>query len=181
MKNKKQHYVYNGGRIYLRNVDLSDVNENYHNWMNDKEVVQFLEARFSKNSPEDIRSFVIETNKNPDTVFLAICLKDSNLHIGNVKVHRIDRNHKSGEVSILIGEKKCWGKGYGAEAINLISEYVFSTLNLNKLTAECYANNLGSLNAFKKAGFKEEGIRKKQYFYNGSYVDSYMFGRIRQE
>ena len=174
-----QLLVDKGGRVYLRDVRLSDVSEDYYNWMKDEEVTHFLEARFSKNSLEDIRSFVIEANNEPTSLLFAICAKEGDVHIGNIKLHRINKIHKFAEVSLMIGRKDYWGKGYGNEAISLVCDYAFSTLNLNKLTAECYANNVGSLKAFKKAGFKEEGLRKKQYLYKGNYVDAYMLGYVR--
>lgn len=181
MKERILDVVDGGGRIYLRGIGLADVTDDYYNWMNDEEVIQFLEARFSSKSLEAIRAFVDNANNDPDTVLFAICLKDKGLHIGNVKIGRINRTHQNAEISIMIGEKKYWGKGYGAEAIRLMANYAFSVLNLNKLTAECYANNLGSFNAFKKAGFKEEGVRKSHYSYKGNYVDAYVLGLICSE
>jgi RimJ/RimL family protein N-acetyltransferase len=42
-----------------------------------------------------------------------------------------------------------------------LAEYAFCALNPHKLTASCYAPNEGSLNAFKKAGFEIDGVRRK--------------------
>jgi RimJ/RimL family protein N-acetyltransferase len=47
-----------GERICLREIRLSDVNENYHRWMNDAEVITYLESRFSANSMDAIKDFV---------------------------------------------------------------------------------------------------------------------------
>lgn len=178
-KKRCKEIIDKNGRIYLKNMLPSDVTPDYCAWLRDRKVTQFLEARFSKNSPRDVRAFVKKANNNPNTKFFAVRLKNSDMHIGNVKLHRINRTHRSGEISILIGKKECWGKGYGTEAINLISDYAFGVLGMNKLSAECYANNKGSLKAFKKAGFQEEGIRKKQYLYKGDYEDACMLGRVR--
>jgi RimJ/RimL family protein N-acetyltransferase len=53
MKNRhKPNYHLLGERIYLREIQLSDVNENYHRWMNDGEITQYLESRFHDNSLE---------------------------------------------------------------------------------------------------------------------------------
>lgn len=169
------------GRIYFKELTVEDVSEDYHAWMNDPEVVRYLEARFSDNSMQGIREFVTDCSRNPDSLFFAVRLRAGDKHIGNIKLHGINRIHHSAEVSIMIGDKSCWGKGYGQEAIRLLCDYAFCTLKLNKLSAECYANNPGSLKTFKKAGFKEEGRREKQYVCNDQYVDSYLLGLVRGE
>ena len=60
-----------GSRIYLREVRLSDVNDNYYNWMNDPEVTQYLETRFIPQSMENIKSFVTSMDGRSDQIFLA--------------------------------------------------------------------------------------------------------------
>jgi RimJ/RimL family protein N-acetyltransferase len=166
-----------GARIYLRPISVSDVDGPYYKWMNDPEVTRFLEARFSKNTKPAMKEFVASALKNPDVLFLAIVLKDGDRHIGNVKLGPINRQHTYGDVGIIIGEKDCWGKGYATEALKLLSDYAFKTLGLHKLTAGCYAANVGSAKAFLAAGFEQEGVRKGQYISDGKYVDALIFGK----
>lgn len=168
-----------GKRIYLREVRLSDVDENYYRWMNDPEVTQYLESRFFPNSREMIELYIKQMEENTDILFMAIIVKDNEKHIGNIKIHRINWIHRYAEVSLVIGEKKFWGKGYGTESITLAVGHAFNTLNLHKLSARMYANNVGSIKAFKKANFFKEGILKGHCFCNGSYVDEVLLGVIR--
>jgi len=168
-----------GKRIYLREVRLSDITDHYYRWMNDPQVCQYLETRFSPQSFEKIESYVRQMEVDPNSVFLAIIMKRENTHIGNIKIGPVNWFHRFSDVSILIGEKKYWGKGLGAEAIQLIIRYAFETLNLHKLTAGVYANNIGSIKAFKKARFVEEGIRKEQRFLSGKYIDEVLLGIVR--
>ena len=56
-------------------------------------------------------------------------------------------------VRILLGDKNCWGKGYATETIEVLTEHAFGVLGLHKLTAGAYAENVGSIRAFEKAGF----------------------------
>jgi [ribosomal protein S5]-alanine N-acetyltransferase len=170
-----------GERIFLRAVLASDVTERYARWMNDPEVSRFLESRFRPSSPETIAAYVRKMEEAPDFLFLAIVLKEGGLHIGNIKAGPIDWVHRFAEVSLLIGEKDCWGKGLGTEAIRLIVRFAFETLNLHKLTACAYADNHGSIKAFQKAGFLEEGLRKEQRFFAGMYTDEALFGIVRND
>ncbi|MDC4205803.1 MAG: GNAT family protein [Candidatus Manganitrophus sp.] len=89
--------------------------------------------------------------------------------------------HRLADIGLLIGEKDCWGKGYATEAIQLVSDYAFNVLNLHKVAAGCYGPNEGSARAFQKAGFVVEGVRKEQFYTNGSYVDDILLGLIRPD
>jgi len=169
-----------GKQLYLREVRVSDVSENYYRWMNDPDVIQYMESRFAPQSTEKIQAYVRRESENSYSVFMAIIDKASDRHIGNIKIHRIDQYHRHAEVSIVIGQKECWGKGYGTEAISLIVDFAFNTLNLHKLSANIYANNAGSVKAFKKAGFSEEGLKIKHRFYKGDYIDEVLLGIARQ-
>ncbi len=170
-----------GERIYLREVRLSDVNENYRRWVNDPEVTRFLEIRYVPHSLDNIRKYVEMMDGNPDEIFLAICLKDDGKHVGNIKLGPINRIHRFADVSLLIGEKSIWGRGVATEAIRLLARFAFDVLNLHKLKAGCYAENKGSAKAFLKAGFTPEGILRKQWQVNGEYQDELLFGLCRED
>ena len=175
-----RHFI-EGERIYLREVRPSDVNENYYRWMNDPEVTRYLESRFYPNSMGRLREYVTSKMGNRDNVFLAIVLKEGDRHIGNIKLGPINWIHRFADVGILIGEKDCWGKGYGTEAIRLVVDYAFRKLNLHRLTAGVYAINQASVRAFLKAGFTEEGRRKSHTYCDGQYVDGILLGIVRTE
>ena len=81
----------------------------------------------------------------------------------------------------MIGEKHCWGKGYGAEAISLIVRYAFNTLNLHKLAAGCFETNNGSIKVFKNNGFETEGVQKQHAFRNGKYENVVYLGLVNPE
>lgn len=167
-----------GKHIYLREICQADVNERYCCWMNDNEVTQFMESRFTPQSHETIKNFIESILGSPNYVFLAIIVKDGEQHIGNIKVGPIDWNHSRADVGILIGEKSAWGKGYATEAIKLIVKCCFEDLKLHKLTAGAYASNKGSIRAFTKAGFKQEGILMEHYIIKNIYENKVCLGLI---
>ena len=173
-----RHFL-EGERIYLRDVRLADVGEAYFRWLNDPEVTQFLEIRYIPHSIEDIRRFVEEKNVRPDEIFLAICLKEGGRHIGNIKLGPVNRIHRFADISLLIGEKECWGRGYATEAIAAVARFAFDVQNLNKLRAGCYSGNRGSEKAFLKVGFSREGCLKNQWMTGGGFQDEILLGLWR--
>lgn len=166
----------NGKTIYLREVIGSDINDNYHRWMNDIAITRYLEIRYIPQSKENIRRFVESMDGDSNEIFLAICSKENNLHIGNIKLGPINWVHGFADISLLIGEKDYWGKGIATEAIRAFAAFAFNTLNLNKLKAGCYSENKGSEKAFIKAGFIREGVLKNHWRVNGKFQDEILLG-----
>lgn len=177
---KKRGVFIEGERIYLREIRLSDANKNYRDWMNDPEINQYLESRFERWSVGKLKQYISDIKRNPDNVFLTIVSRDGNKHIGNIKIGPINRRHRYADVGVIIGEKSFWGKGIAAEAIKLVVDYAFNSLDLHKLTAGAYRCNSRSIKAFQKAGFSIEGVRKKHYLCNGDYVDGVLLGIVRK-
>jgi len=161
----------NGDRIYLRKVELSDVDQKYVDWLNDPDVNQFLETRHETQTIDSVQKYVEKMVSLDDELFLAICLQDNHKHIGNIKLGPINPIHKFAEVSLFIGDKNQWGKGFATTSISILSNYAFSELSLHKIMAGCYSNNIGSIRAFGKAGFVIEGKLKSHYLFNASYLD----------
>lgn len=158
-------------RIFLRFLSADDVTKEYLHWMQDKEVTQFLESRWTKHTLTSIRQYVRQAYSNPSDFLFGIFLKEDGKHIGNIKIGGVNKRHKFADVGLLIGDKKEWGKGYGTEAIKSATRYAFKKLKLNKLMAGIYANNTGSYKAFIKAGYREIGRLKDHRLAKRKYVD----------
>lgn len=180
MENTKTYFLENE-TIYLREVRLSDVNEEYYSWINNPIVNQFLETRFLPRSYKNIEQFVQNMDGKNDEILFAICIKKNDVHIGNIKIGPINWIHRFADISLLIGDKNYWGKGIATEAIKLISSFGFNQLNLHKLKAGCYSENKGSERAFLKAGYFIEGTLKQHFFSKGNYQDTTLLALLSNE
>ena len=150
--------------IELFVLQPTDVSPSYVSWLNNSVVNCYLESRFSIHTQDSTRDFVESCLVDSTTLFLGIRYLDRR-HIGNIKI-AINRDHKLGEVGILIGETDVWGKGIASKSISMIVQIAKTDLGLRKLTAGCYASNLGSQKAFLKAGFHIECQRKDHFLLN---------------
>lgn len=159
-------------RIYLRDVQEQDATERYVAWMNDAAVTRYMETRFATHTVESLREYVSMMRHKAGTLFLAIVVREGDRHIGNIKLGPIDQVHGLADVALMIGDRQAWGKGYATEAIAALSEHAFRTLGVRKLTAGCYAANVGSRRAFEKAGYHVEATRPAHYFCDGVYEDA---------
>jgi ribosomal-protein-alanine N-acetyltransferase len=146
-------------RLLLRALNFGDIGYRYLEWMSDPEILRFLEARFfSPIKINELISFVNRANLSNNEVLAGIFIKDSGLHIGNIKIGPICKNHNRADLGFLIGDRSVWGMGYATEAIRAFTKFSFFEFRLAKITAACYLGNQGSASALIKAGFKQEGI-----------------------
>lgn len=82
---------------------------------------------------------------------------------------------------IVIGEKDCWGKGYGTEVTRLMVWHGFQNLNLNRIWLNVYDFNPRGIRAYEKAGFKKEGALRQAMYAEGKYHDTFVMGILREE
>jgi len=181
-KSHRKRYSLNleGKRLRLKPIQVSDASKEYVNWLNSKEINQFLESRFKRHNIQNLKNYIKKVKKDKNTYFFVILVKENGKHIGNIKLGPIDWNHKFGEIGIMIGDKNSWGKEYAKEAICIISDFAFKKLKLHKLTAGSYENNKRSISTFLKAGFFKEGCRISQFLYEKRYVGSVQLAKLNQ-
>ena len=122
-----------GKLVQLRPVELTDLDRYFH-WINDPEVAQFLDARslYSIAQEEEfVRRATLQTR--PPEVTLAIETLADSRHIGSVSLHAIHSEDRRGRLGIMIGDKTCWDRGFGTDAILTMLRYGFEELNLNRI------------------------------------------------
>jgi ribosomal-protein-alanine N-acetyltransferase len=165
-------------RIELRTLAPEDAEGVYHDWLQDPEILKFLESRSNTHTQAGIEDHINSMNESDTELLLGIFLKSSNRHIGNIKLGGVNQCHRRAAIGLLIGEKSQWGKGYATEAIEAIVSYADSILDLHRVYAACHANNPSSYKAFVKAGFEEEGRFRSHDLIGEEWVDSIMYGRL---
>lgn len=159
-----------GKKVYLRPLDMDDVNQEYLTWINDGEVINQLATVFPSTFYQ-LENFVKSVLDNPNTIFFAIIEKESNRHIGNVKLGPINWINRTSNFGLMIGDKNNWGKGFAQESFILLLKYAFEKLNLHKVWDMAVVSNIASIKANQKAGFKIEAELKEHVFKNGKYED----------
>jgi diamine N-acetyltransferase len=167
-------------RVYLRAFRQEDISV-WAMWFNDLEIVEHMNKGIFPNLEEKQARFLGELNKSHTDIQFAVVLLDGNKLIGTVGIHRIDWVHRHGSVSLLIGDKQCWGLGLGTESIHLIVRHAFTKVNLHRLTAGMWSSNLAARRSFEKNGFRLEGTLKESYFYKDRYIDEWVMGILREE
>ncbi|MEL6254831.1 MAG: GNAT family N-acetyltransferase [Bacteroidota bacterium] len=73
--------------------------------------------------------------------------------IGQVNYNEIDLVEQRSDMDIIIGQSCHHGKGYGTEAIRLLSDHLFEQMSLKICVIEVLSQNPRAFRAYQKAGF----------------------------
>ena len=156
-------------RLLLCPLTKSYCTEDYLGWINNDEVLRFLETKRGS-TIQDLKEYLhsIEINK----IFAwAIVIKETDKHIGNIKIDPIDSKHGYGEYGIMMGDRDSWGQGYAKEASKRVLMYCFETLKLRKVNLGVLKNNLRAVKLYYSLGFVKEGIYKEHKVHEGVFCD----------
>lgn len=157
-------------RLIYKSLTLEHCTLEYVGWLNNPEVNKFLETG-DDYTIELLENFLENVAQKETMLFWAIHLKESNKHIGNIKIDPVNQRHGLGEYGIMMGDTSEWGKGYAKEASKTIINYCFKELEIRKITLGVVEQNIAALNLYKTLGFTIEGVYKNHGLYNGKYMD----------
>lgn len=167
---------------HLRLVPFSEahLSERYVGWLNDPEVVRYSRQRHQRHTIASCRSYWRSFEGTPN-LFWAIEAKDRpQCHIGNITV-MIDPADAVADVSILIGERSVWGRGYGAEAFRATCDHLFDVTAVRKITAGTIAPNVRMLSLMRRIGMSDDGRRIRHSTYEGEEVDVFYGALFRDD
>ncbi len=170
--------VIEGKKVSLRKLRPQDLNETYLGWLNDPEVLRFSGRKGTKSTMESLQKFYQDSLTSSDLI-LAICLKPSQKHIGNISLNSIKKLHRSAELSIMVGDKSQWGQGVGGEAIKVLTDHAFKVLKLHRVWAE--SPNPGFNKAVSRLGWQKEGVKREAFELDGRMVDFECYSILRPE
>ena len=156
-----------GENLYLSPINKDDC-EIYTKWLNDVKVSGNL-GNYKQMISLMSEQKILEELAVGQTY--AIVLNDNDKLIGNIGFNEIDNITRKASVGLFIGEKENRGKGYGAEALRLILDYGFKTLNLHNVMLIVHSDNERAIACYKKVGFREFGRRREATYKAGRYID----------
>ena len=152
-----------GSRIRLINL-----NEDYLNDIHEYSILpQFYEHL--EYPPftciEDTKEFLAKLMKRSDDVtghYWFIYHIDSKKVIGTIAVLDIDKRKGSAELAYGLSPLY-WGNGFFSESLKLVIDWFFELLGNHRLFIKTAVNNVNSINAVTKMGFKKEGLFRDYY------------------
>ena len=165
-----------GPRVVLRPREVEEA-EFYQAGINRPEIRSFV----SLHAPVSLaaeREWLENAPKDKDVVPFTIALREGGRPIGGAELRRGPAPHRTAELGIALFGEEFQGRGLGAEAVGLLAEYGFDTLNLHRIELKVYANNPRAARCYEKCGFRKEGSLRQARWWAGRWWDVHLYGLL---
>lgn len=151
-------------------------------WMNDLDVTRTLGVAAGRPlTLEAEEAWYERASKTESEVHFLVYELATTRVIGSTTLTRIDFFNRTAVFGILIGEKDCWGKGFGTETTRLMLDYAFNVLDLHNVMLSVFSYNERGIRAYTKAGFKEIGRRREAKRLGGRAFDEILMDCLSTE
>ena len=156
----------NGSKVILREKKLADARDDY-TWETDPELAQLDAApvvttiflRYLEDYTNELNYFLHTSRR------FAVDTLDGK-HIGNCSYYNINETKSETEIGIMIGNRDYWDKGYGADAVTTLVNYIFEQTALTRIYLKTLESNARAQRCFQKCGFtpSEHTVKDKFSF-----------------
>jgi RimJ/RimL family protein N-acetyltransferase len=141
-----------GPRVRIRRARIGDAEARFR-WFADALVTEYLPLAGERVLPmTDILAFLGQASRDDAPDFSAEIELLSGRVIGCGGLRGILPGG-SAEISVVIGERDVWGSGYAREAMQLLLQFGFERLNLNRIWLVVRTENARAVRLFKRLGF----------------------------
>lgn len=173
-----------GRLVRLAATDMDEVAPYYYRWGLDPAFHRLTES-------EPFRPFSLKRLKeinardwpadDPHNIMFTVRALHNDAIIGFANLDYIDFHHRDTYLGIGLGEKDYHGKGYGADALDLLLDYAFDELDLHRVTLTVFEYNPGAIRLYEQMGFQHEGRTRQDFARNGRRWDLLQMGLLRRE
>jgi RimJ/RimL family protein N-acetyltransferase len=178
-KNMLDQGVLVGRRVYLRPFSKDDL-PHTQKWSRDPEIRR-LTGEVAPMTDAEAEVLYEELRNDKDRQWYAIVLKEGSRVIGECGLLRMFRPSRCTDMTVIVGEKDVWGKGYGTEAGRLLLDYAFEQLGFHRISVGVVGFNERALKFWEGLGFKKEGVERDGYYCDGEFSDFVMMSILEDE
>lgn len=167
-------------RLLLRRVDKNDVNEIF-SMRSNAETMQYIPRPLVVNKEEALSHIALLDSgiEKNEAINWAITFKGENKLLGIIGFYRTKFEDFRSEIGyMLLSENH--GKGIASEAVERALDYGFNEMNLHSIEAVFDPRNYASERVLQKNGFIKEGYFKENTFFNGEFLDSVIYSKIKK-
>ncbi|HEY0755022.1 MAG TPA: GNAT family protein [Ktedonobacteraceae bacterium] len=177
LQNEKPVLNISGDKVALGPLQKSMISA-FFRWENDFTVALMAGTPLQPASREQVEERFERSlqGAGPTSIEFAIYERASLQVIGFTELNHIQHWQRTAEYGIIIGDKSCWGKGYGTETTLLMLDYAFTVLSLHSVLLRTFSYNERAIRAYTRAGFRvmgrqREAVRQGDQVYDMIFMD----------
>ncbi|WP_412459212.1 GNAT family N-acetyltransferase [Alkalihalobacillus trypoxylicola] len=128
---------------------------------------RFIEQILQQYEQQQISPWAIEWRKTGDV-------------IGNVDFVNWNIQDRRAELGYVLNESY-WNKGVMTEAVKALIQFGFEKMNLVRLEAKCFEENIGSAKVMEKSGMLYEGKMRKYKYIKGIHQNIKIYSILKED
>jgi ribosomal-protein-alanine N-acetyltransferase len=172
--------ILRGERVYLRALEPADA-DLVQRWYEHADTARLMGElpRSLARRRADLESGQADMGRDWYGFIIGLLLDDR--PIGRADLFEIDRYNGSAGFGIAIGEHDLRGGGLGTDAVNVIVDFCFGQLRLERVWLVTDAINARAQRVYEKAGFVHEGRLRRAFYQDGAFSDDIRMAMLRSE
>lgn len=171
-----------GALVGLTAVEKSDLMQ-LMDWRNIESFRKHFREYREINSTMQEKWFEMKVMADPSTMMFSIRRLSDGLLLGCCGFVYINWVHKHADLSLYIGWNEAYidNEGYAEDSCKVLFRYAFKELGLHKVWTEIYEFDDKKWTLYQKLGFKQDGMLRDNYFYDGKWWGSRMISLLTDE
>ena len=168
--------------IALHSIEDKDANQLFKIY-NNKQIFEYC-GILNKNNLETVRNMIQHFDRDfnkQQRIKWGIFEKTKDELMGIIEIMEIEQ--MVGSVTIgYYSHPEYWNKGYTKRAVNLVQEYLFEQIAVNRIAAYVMPKNENSKKVLLVSGFLKEGLIRQGHIWSGKgIVDLELYGQLKAD
>ena len=163
-------------RLILRKISIDDAKDVFLLRTNEEAMKYINKPKLL--SIDDAKEIIKKMN-DPDRIQWGITLKTSDIIIGTIGYHRIEKEHYRAEIGYML-HPQYWNTGLMSEAIAKVITYGCNEMKLHSMEAIINPGNTISRKILQKFNFSKEAYFKENFFFEGKFYDSEVYSLVKK-
>lgn len=145
----------------------------------DRETARLTGSK-SSFTREEVLAFFRAAVRGQDQ-YLFLILSPGGKIIGESVINELDPELRCANFRIALFHPAEQGRGIGSWAIEATCDFAFSQLGLHRLSLDVYSFNPRAERAYRRAGFRREGVLRDAVRDGGRYADDILMAMLEDE
>jgi RimJ/RimL family protein N-acetyltransferase len=158
-----------GEKINLRLVYERDLDEVYANIVNLDNRGEYFPQTLT--SQTEFKNNFTQTGFWSENFGRFLIVSKENHLLGSIYFFKIAIYSDALELGYILFDPSNYGKGYGTEALKLMTDYLFNTKTLNRIQLAIAPAHEPSIKVAIKIGFEKEGTKQQVLYHQGRHID----------
>ncbi|MBO9129256.1 GNAT family N-acetyltransferase [Bacillus sp. 165] len=125
----------------------------------------------------EYENFIETTKQEQNSIILVATIEEEIVSIASITSNQKAKSKHVGTLGIVVAQKYC-GLGLGRILMDTLIEWAISNGITKKISLVTTEHNHRAIELYKKVGFEEEGLLKKDNYVNGTYYNTLVMGLI---